>query len=117
MSSSFILHQNPDTQRSCSYSPGRRAPKSRHFPYTTLFRSGGGIRRGRGVLVPRSHHQQRAGGGGGLDRVVHHLRVADRKSTRLNSSHLVMSYAVFCLIKKNLSLRTSLLECSSTIRK
>src|SRR2546426_9309566 len=89
----------------------RRPPRSTLFPYTTLFRSG--------------PEPQRAGAGGGAgaggagcgrggrhDRVVvrrhpgHAARRArdprgrDRKSTRLNSSHLVISYAVFCLKKK-----------------
>src|SRR2546426_7202708 len=75
----------------------RRPPRSTLFPYTTLFRS----------LHPR---------GGGRDPLLHPLsdsrvpeghhflslrhQPQDRKSTRLNSSHLVISYAVFCLKKK-----------------
>src|SRR3712207_7503163 len=87
----------------------RRPPRSTLFPYTTLFRSlGGGARvraqtsraprrlpaahrrRSRRHLAPsRSNDANRARGG------------QDRKSTRLNSSHANISYAVFCLKKKN----------------
>src|SRR5256885_6563025 len=69
----------------------RRPPRSTLFPYTTLFRSvidflvGGDGRR----IV-------------GRDRLAA-VHGADRKSTRLNSSHLVISYAVFCLKKKKTS--------------
>src|SRR2546426_7389664 len=70
----------------------RRPPRSTLFPYTTLFRSArphGGILR----IVDSLHLLDPA------FRVV--LEDQDRKSTRLNSSHLVISYAVFCLKKKN----------------
>src|SRR5258707_9518487 len=67
----------------------RRPPRSTLFPYTTLFRS----RLERGGQ-PVSHSRQRRG-----DR-LHLLRTRDRKSTRLNSSHANISYAVFCLKKK-----------------
>src|SRR5256885_16294362 len=74
----------------------RRPPRSTLFPYTTLFRSlrGGhrGARRGRAV---RFRIGVRAVGGGPRPG-------RDRKSTRLNSSHLVISYAVFCLKKKKI---------------
>src|SRR5258705_6390286 len=63
----------------------RRPPRSTLFPYTTLFRSledGGG---GPEIVVGRDEHIGRR---------------PDRKSTRLNSSHLGISYAVFCLKKK-----------------
>src|SRR3989442_6063817 len=72
----------------------RRPPRSTLFPYTTLFRSRG--RRGTRavcVLVASQRHG-RAGLRGRL------LAVGDRKSTRLNSSHVRISYAVFCLKKK-----------------
>src|SRR5256885_2958560 len=72
----------------------RRPPRSTLFPYTTLFRSAGQrIRRDR----------RRASDLAGIPPMmaVDSLHVADRKSTRLNSSHLVISYAVFCLKKKN----------------
>src|SRR5256885_5417204 len=84
----------------------RRPPRSTLFPYTTLFRS---------ILLPRiravgeqvARHLDVAA----LHRLLQrapalllppvHRRPRDRKSTRLNSSHLVISYAVFCLKKKN----------------
>src|SRR5204863_9683720 len=86
----------------------RRPPRSTLFPYTTLFRSdgGGGAQASAGAHVPGL--LQRKGGVPGLrvGRVVElsanpgrHL-YADRKSTRLNSSHVEISYAVFCLKKK-----------------
>src|SRR2546426_7592430 len=68
----------------------RRPPRSTLFPYTTLFRSCGlGSRPAPGLSL------RGAGGTGAL------WCERDRKSTRLNSSHLVISYAVFCLKKKN----------------
>src|SRR3712207_8858203 len=78
----------------------RRPPRSTLFPYTTLFRSGSGGMRGlvgRGAMssrcqTPHRDAQLRRSGGGGH---------RDRKSTRLNSSHANISYAVFCLKKKN----------------
>src|SRR5256885_2055533 len=72
----------------------RRPPRSTLFPYTTLFRSPAacpGRRAGRG-RGDRGRTESRYHGRGGRSRV--------RKSTRLNSSHLVISYAVFCLKKK-----------------
>src|SRR2546426_1991521 len=69
----------------------RRPPRSTLFPYTTLFRSGNSYRR------PAPGRRN----GFGLSitaRIVSSSE--DRKSTRLNSSHLVISYAVFCLKKK-----------------
>src|SRR3712207_8744030 len=83
----------------------RRPPRSTLFPYTTLFRSraadaarphrrGGGPRAGGARSTERAHHRPR-----GL--APHHPRGQDRKSTRLNSSHANISYAVFCLKKKN----------------
>src|SRR2546426_4928071 len=72
----------------------RRPPRSTLFPYTTLFRSVAG--------VTRAHLRDLPGRGGRSERDEHrdHPRRRDRKSTRLNSSHLVISYAVFCLKKK-----------------
>src|SRR3712207_7660961 len=93
----------------------RRPPRSTLFPYTTLFRS---RRRGhRGTRRPFSTGLHRGGRGGqdkgerrteglrDLGRVLQGLRepragARDRKSTRLNSSHANISYAVFCLKKK-----------------
>src|SRR5256885_14603877 len=69
----------------------RRPPRSTLFPYTTLFRS-------RGEEDQVLHDVERMA----LERRLVELREVpqDRKSTRLNSSHLVISYAVFCLKKK-----------------
>src|SRR5256885_10466063 len=83
----------------------RRPPRSTLFPYTTLFRSASGARRGAqapGDLQRQTGGANRspapAGQGPALGRRAGAGR--DRKSTRLNSSHLVISYAVFCLKKK-----------------
>src|SRR3712207_8539857 len=79
----------------------RRPPRSTLFPYTTLFRSGPGRHRRLDRLAAPA---ERA-----VDRGVQ-APEGDRKSTRLNSSHANISYAVFCLKKKNLlSLRYNLL--------
>src|SRR3712207_8411935 len=80
----------------------RRPPRSTLFPYTTLFRSvpedeapvGHARRAGREVRH-RAHPGQEAGD-------HHDLLPVDRKSTRLNSSHANISYAVFCLKKKKI---------------
>src|SRR5437763_3609902 len=72
----------------------RRPPSSTLFPYTTLFRSHrGDVRRRHGGDVVPDHAVVVAGGN------AHRLH-EDRKSTRLNSSHRCISYAVFCLKKK-----------------
>src|SRR6266850_5717960 len=68
----------------------RRPPRSTLFPYTTLFRS-----RARGPRRGGHAVRQRVAQGGARPPAR-----GDRKSTRLNSSHLVISYAVFCLKKK-----------------
>src|SRR2546430_5080397 len=75
----------------------RRPPRSTLFPYTTLFRSEG--RQGRGG---RTHLMSpaMAAAAGIAGRLVDVRRWRDRKSTRLNSSHSQISYAVFCLKKK-----------------
>src|SRR2546426_9107715 len=70
----------------------RRPPRSTLFPYTTLFRSGRAE-----VALGGARHLVGGWNRGRARRVE--LR-GDRKSTRLNSSHLVISYAVFCLKKK-----------------
>src|SRR5256885_5069033 len=96
----------------------RRPPRSTLFPYTTLFRSDLGL--GRDQVQERGHrlhaveqvgvhvHVEQVGAAAHLlqrdvDRLLEGaaLDQPDRKSTRLNSSHLVISYAVFCLKKKN----------------
>src|SRR5438445_7506104 len=71
-----------------------RPPRSTLFPYTTLFRSAP-AGDGSGVLCVRTAARGRRRG-----RRLHHPPGADRKSTRLNSSHANISYAVFCLKKK-----------------
>src|SRR2546430_9074974 len=78
----------------------RRPPRSTLFPYTTLFRSGQAGRIGYPLLV-----KPRAGGGGkgmhvGAAETDLAEALEDPKSTRLNSSHSQISYAVFCLEKK-----------------
>src|SRR5690348_18093709 len=74
----------------------RRPPRSTLFPYTTLFRSFRHHlrRQGQDVL------QRRGAGRPRRRRLPHRRRGGDRKSTRLNSSHPSISYAVFCLKKK-----------------
>src|SRR5947209_15948898 len=93
----------------------RRPPRSTHFPYTTLFRSqlAGGARGGHHLAAQDQRHvdvevllqaldQRRTGLGRDVDRAHDPVqRWSDRKSTRLNSSHANISYAVFCLKKKN----------------
>src|SRR2546426_5818070 len=83
----------------------RRPPRSTLFPYTTLFRSVVNnelARRGyesyRAQEVQLVHHSPCRT----TRRLLRHHFVRDRKSTRLNSSHLVISYAVFCLKKKKI---------------
>src|SRR5438034_8620346 len=76
----------------------RRPPRSTLFPYTTLFRSrGAGGQAGRDGQAAAGGVSGERDGRGVLAAVEQH---PDRKSTRLNSSHTVISYAVFCLKKK-----------------
>src|SRR3712207_7326421 len=88
----------------------RLPPISTLFPYTTLFRSGRSppaCRNGsRSPFVPYLQGTELSPASPLAQPVCHHVRVparvpADRKSTRLNSSHANISYAVFCLKKKN----------------
>src|SRR5438132_14210968 len=84
----------------------RRPPRSTLFPYTTLFRS----RQAPPREVRRSAHGRRHRACPRRARRVGatrrgHARCRDRKSTRLNSSHTVISYAVFCLKKKKKQIR------------
>src|SRR5437870_11374956 len=72
----------------------RRPPRSTLFPYTTLFRSYHGLHN---APLKALGGAPIATGRGGLASGV---ALADRKSTRLNSSHVAISYAVFCLKKK-----------------
>src|SRR5256885_9745568 len=86
----------------------RRPPRSTLFPYTTLFRSRGSCSRSERSLrrrpVRARGHKAAAEEGRDGRQDPHRTRSRhiprDRKSTRLNSSHLVISYAVFCLKKK-----------------
>src|SRR5207244_11934580 len=81
----------------------RRPPSSTLFPYTTLFRSRdarGNELRGSGA---RPRHSDRHGDVAPVARPREAAHDEDRKSTRLNSSHQIISYAVFCLKKKRLS--------------
>src|SRR5256885_10820792 len=78
----------------------RRPPRSTLFPYTTLFRS-------RGTIELERKHVEVEGRRRYIETILERITTgvvsvdaADRKSTRLNSSHLVISYAVFCLKKK-----------------
>src|SRR2546426_8611385 len=77
----------------------RRPPRSTLFPYTTLFRSNSGAMRYRTPRRSRAHIEQCVSPSGMVSSITSAILV-DRKSTRLNSSHLVISYAVFCLKKK-----------------
>src|SRR5260221_8559865 len=83
----------------------RRPPRSTLFPYTTLFRSDSEAAHRRHALAV-----QRGVSEGGLVPLGALEPEIDRKSTRLNSSHTVISYAVFCLKKKNN------IRCSSRIQ-
>src|SRR5436309_15775218 len=79
-----------------------RPPRSTLFPYTTLFRS---RRRVRAAALQRLRQRQPQRAARRLQLRLHHRSVRepqrrDRKSTRLNSSHVKISYAVFCLKKK-----------------
>src|SRR5260221_10524322 len=83
----------------------RRPPRSTLFPYTTLFRS-------LAALTFAGAHAHRAPGdpaalSAKLSEWKVELSQGDRKSTRLNSSHTVISYAVFCLKKKKTSASAS----------
>src|SRR5256885_11742005 len=88
----------------------RRPPRSTLFPYTTLFRSAGAREPDAGPREPGAGPREPGPGSR-----------KDRKSTRLNSSHLVISYAVFCLKKKKTKknkhgLRTYVCECRSRVQ-
>src|SRR5690242_20877171 len=79
----------------------RRPPRSTLFPYTTLFRSPRTDDRGRTRRAgPGRVGGAGRGGGAASDGGCAGGPAADRKSTRLNSSHMSISYAVFCLKKK-----------------
>src|SRR5258708_30893493 len=90
----------------------RRPPRSTLFPYTTLFRS----HRVRLPLRLRAVSRPRAAFVSGADRDQRALQShlpGDRKSTRLNSSHQIISYAVFCLKKKKKQNDKVLSDCAN----
>src|SRR2546426_1899894 len=96
----------------------RRPPRSTLFPYTTLFRS-----RGPHGPVPHARLRRAVGHGargrgrrGPRPRRAGRRPLRDRESTRLNSSHLVISYAVFCLKKKKNNLKLTLSGLGRLIR-
>src|SRR3712207_8646436 len=85
----------------------RRPPRSTLFPYTTLFRSGRQYDRFvEGDAIREEQDVRRrlvdAGNNGRIDQWSAATQGLDRKSTRLNSSHANISYAVFCLKKKKI---------------
>src|SRR5256885_10789045 len=84
----------------------RRPPRSTLFPYTTLFRSSAALKKAgivkdmqsyMGKEIPKDTSGELTG-----ETPDYPAGLLDRKSTRLNSSHLVISYAVFCLKKKKI---------------
>src|SRR5438034_3488931 len=79
-----------------------RSPRSTLFPYTTLFRSvpGWAMKCSPRCAPPRPLFRSRFGDCTAEAATTTAFRASDRKSTRLNSSHTVISYAVFCLKKK-----------------
>src|SRR5436305_10601380 len=86
-----------------------RPPTSTLFPYTTLFRSGVTVASGGvlgGVAVAALAGAAAGGVAGGSAGRLFNDSIEDRKSTRLNSSHVRISYAVFCLKKKKETQRT-----------
>src|SRR2546430_7374994 len=98
----------------------RRPPRSTLFPYTTLFRSPGvHLEEGELLVLRVVEELHRAGAAvadGECEPFGRRLELAhltgDRKSTRLNSSHSQISYAVFCLKKKN---RIAVIYCTSVV--
>src|SRR5258708_8479803 len=91
----------------------RRPPRSTLFPYTTLFRS---LRRRADSLhlhrVAMACAESLRPGARAMPTLshTHSYFISDRKSTRLNSSHQIISYAVFCLKKKNTHTENILLQ-------
>src|SRR2546422_4574566 len=78
----------------------RRPPRSTLFPYTTLFRSQRALHVHNGTGAPDPVSETAV-----AFQIKGHSYMGDRKSTRLNSSHGYISYAVFCLKKKNMHIR------------
>src|SRR5689334_23992383 len=100
----------------------RRPPRSTLFPYTTLFRSQDymetatpGVKSTADGWLNRllQADRDRGAGAAGANPTPFRAVALDRKSTRLNSSHSSISYAVFCLKKKNYESARSVLPCAS----
>src|SRR5258705_3481470 len=91
----------------------RRPPRSTLFPYTTLFRSRD-LPRGLGAKE-RANRLDVGRLRQSLEQLADALALSDRKSTRLNSSHLGISYAVFCLKKKEYVRSSSLSQSEDHI--
>src|SRR5438270_5930311 len=90
----------------------RRPPRSTLFPYTTLFRSRNRVKERCGSLrLERIDVEPVV-----VDRDLGDLAIEDRKSTRLNSSHSQISYAVFCLKKKKKKKKTTKEKTQSTVK-
>src|SRR5207253_11153293 len=103
-----VSHTPATAHTSLALSLVRPPPRSTLFPYTTLFRSAQGVGRGGGGARAHADRQLRGGDRPPGREAARRLlfwplgrhRATDRKSTRLNSSHVAISYAVFCLKKK-----------------
>src|SRR5438876_7831498 len=96
-----------------------RPPRSTLFPYTTLFRSALGERNHFELELPRRQAQSTIPSGAEDQWLaVLDVQLRDRKSTRLNSSHPSISYAVFCLKKKkaidNIKTLTYTVNCNTS---
>src|SRR3712207_8671323 len=99
----------------------RRPPRSTLFPYTTLFRSNNGLPRGEVWITSKVWNDKHDDVVESCRKSIQDLRcgyldlyLVDRKSTRLNSSHANISYAVFCLKKKKVCLSYLLVFCGLT---
>src|SRR5690554_7345914 len=96
----------------------RRPPRSTLFPYTTLFRSNlgigntGNLRHDEGACT----HDRRHDLATGRRCSFHRTGRLDRKSTRLNSSHVRISYAVFCLKKKKKKTQSTSATVKTSLR-
>src|SRR5256885_10975748 len=100
----------------------RRPPRSTLFPYTTLFRSPAQFAPQREGVFGTNIARRSSGPGpplagsfGSREELPRKIPGQDRKSTRLNSSHLVISYAVFCLKKKKKKITTILTALTTYI--
>src|SRR3712207_7412988 len=108
-----MIREQPSSARFSFFSMIRRPPRSPLFPYTTLFRSAPEPRQvqGEDAAVRGEQRRQEVPVEVGAAEPVHEDEGRDRKSTRLNSSHANISYAVFCLKKKNHSTLFNSLLC------